>query len=141
MWKYVLALLIPVAAFGGGYYLASNKVVEVEKIVTKDKIVVQEKIVTRTIVRKPDGTVTETVKEEIRDTKEETIKKETEQSRGSSYADYRVGARYWVGSLSDVARPGYDRIGVSVGRRLVGPIWLDLEATKREAALGVSVTW
>lgn len=144
MWKYLIALLIPVLAFAVGYYYAPGKTVEVEKIVTKTDTVVKDHIVTRTVEIHSDGTRTEVTKEEDK-SKEETVNQkqtdtETKPISGSG-ENYRIGAKYWVGSTSDLQKPGYDHLGVSLGRRIIGPVWLDVEGNKREVAAGISVTW
>lgn len=155
MWKYIIALLIPIAAFGGGYYYGNQNVKVTEKTVTiqgDTKIVFKDRIVTKTIIRSPDGTVTET-------TKEEEISQETSSHTSSNMAStetsntgntkekYRIGANYWSRSPSDFIQPGNwsDRIGVSGSRRIIGPVWLDVEGRfgtrERQVAVGVSVTW
>lgn len=143
MWKVILPVILLLIAGGTGYYYGSQKPpVTIEKIVTRTEIV--EKIVTKSVERKPDGTVIETTKEEDR---HEAIKQEqgTTTKGGSGYAspDYRIGLRYWASSSDPVLEPRWNNIGVSLGRRIVGPVWADFEfkqkETKKEFALGFSV--
>lgn len=141
MWKIILPIVLLLMAAGGGYYYGSQKEpVVIEKVVTKTEI--QEKIITRTVIRRPDGTIEETTKEENR--KETSKQKEDTVAKGGtgrSNSDYRVGLRYWASSPIDAIQPGWDDAGVSLGRRVIGPVWLDLEANRKQMAMGVSVQW
>lgn len=144
-YKLLAILLVFLAAFGAGYYYAPTKTItqEVEKVVTRVDTQIVDHVITKTVERKPDGTTVETTTEE--DKKQTTEQKDTstvsKSTPGSTGPDYRIGARYWVGNAADVLRPGYDRIGISLGRRVLGPVWIDLEVNKKEVAFGIDVTF
>jgi hypothetical protein len=151
MWKYILALLIPIGAYAGGYYSASKQIevreVPVDRVVT----VVKEKIVTRTvtktIVRKPDGTVIETVTEEDKEQDKDHTKDDTESGTIARSLDlYRVGVGYRLGSVADAVRPPqWDAVDLSLSRRVAGPFWIDVGGhfvgERKDVILGVSVSW
>lgn len=145
MWKYIIALLIPIAAFSGGYYYGSGNVIT--KIVeTKGETVtvVKDRIITRTVVRHPDGTVTETTKEEeINHNTTSTTTVRDNSTIPKARADYRLGAQYWVGSISDAGGWNNDHLGITGSRRVWGPVWVDASARpfgpKKEISLGLAM--
>ena len=139
-WKYILALVLVVAAFGGGYY--SHKPQDVIKI--QDKIV--EKIVTveteakqktqrndkvTTIVTKKDGSITKTIvdhtvkTENEQKTKQETLAKEETKTETikttppSAQPQWSLGVD-WTPRLDPQF---YYPTGVELGRRVLGPVW------------------
>ncbi len=93
--------------------------------------------VTRTVL--PDGTVTETTKTEDR----KGSKEKTEQKSTPALAQYSVGAKYWLNRDLLRGSIGVGNTEVEVGRRLLGPVWIDagvrMDITKPEVSLGLHV--
>lgn len=149
MWKIGLALIVLIGAFGGGYYYGSGNVIT-NTVTVKGDTVTQtvDHVVTQIVEKKPDGTVTTTTK-----TEEVAAHTETKESQTATQtvpasvgASYKVGAEYWansVNSLGDWNRP--DNYSVYLSRRMVGPLWGDVQVrptgSQKSVALGLSVEW
>ena len=112
----------------------------VEKVVYRDRVVEKG----TTTIKKPDGTVitkeTEKTKESERtdDRSSHEVLVATAPVEGN---DYSAGVSYRVTSQTDITSPESRNIGVTVGRRLIGDVWLQIEATQRDMTMGVAVHW
>jgi len=131
-----------------------EKVVTVDKVVYVDVVRVEKRDVVRTVrVTSPDGTVreeTETDRTTVGEAakvvervafKDKTVEKEVIKDRPVRN-DWHVG----VGVSSPLALPLTPTYSITVDRRIIGPVWLGIEARsdfRRPAELGarLSVTF
>lgn len=148
-WKTVTCVAAVLLAFAGGRYSNPAKVTEVERVVYKDRIV--EKIVekrveveaktkvvyrTKVITQEGETRIVEVEKEDTHkdtnvaiDTNKDTTKEGTaEKTKVTEYAkpQWKIGALVGY-DFSPV--PGLDiahglTLGVTVERRLIGPVWI-----------------
>lgn len=144
----LLALLVGLlAAFGGGYYYGSGQVVTNTVTQKGDTVTVtKDHVITQIVETHADGTSTTTTKTEEVSTNQKSQTSEVSRNvspGAASGPNYRLGAQYWVGSISDVTKGKSDQLGITGSRRLLGPVWLDGEVRpfgdKKEVAVGASV--
>lgn len=137
----ILGLVTATCCFAAGYWLADRKA-PLEHTVFKDRVVVQHSekhddivTVTERRVTKPSGIVTETKTTQIDKsvsivTRSEHVK-ETIVSKPQNAPQYALGLTY---------RPEDKAVGVTLGRRLLGPVWGELQVNqRREWQLGIRV--
>jgi hypothetical protein len=146
--KYTLALILVLASGGLGYYLGSGNVRVEEKIV-KEKGEVQirevEKVVTITKIVRPDGTVEETRREEdkTRDEKQKSSNTEILSSKEPMQSQYSLGLsfRSEYSEMQNIIRESrmLENYTVDLGRRILGPIWVEVGAGSEQYTLGVRV--
>lgn len=142
------ALVVLLIAYAAGYFEGAGQVrtVTVEHVVEKQgdtQVVYRDHIITVTKEVDPDGkeittTKTEQVAEhEDQKTEESVEDKKTEVTPAEK--NYSLGLLYNA-RLGDLL-PGPSRVELDGGRRLLGPIWLDLHVVpvEREAAIGFRV--
>lgn len=130
--KILLALAVLVGAYLAGRAHAP-KPLTVEKVVEVEKIVEVAKIVTKKEIIKPDGTVIKVDKVEDKKVAKES-KQEAIKTAPVPLPDFRVGGTVQIGK----DKPAYE---IEIGRRLVGPVWGELEydITRREVSVGLSL--
>lgn len=144
--KYILGLLALLVSAGAGYYLGTGNVQIEEKVIVKqgeDKIQIVERVVTRTVTIKPDGTRTET--ETTKDVTRDEQHSDTELSKDKTVtpilAQYSLGIRFSA-DYKDIANiyndaQNKDNYTVQLGRRLLGPVWIEAGVGVVDYSLGV----
>lgn len=117
-------------------HVIQDRNIQVDHTVVKDRSVV----VTRTV--HPDGTTTETT--ETRDhasTADHSSEiTHTEVIPAPSPAQYSLGIRYqsaYSELISQAASNPYKGLEVSAGRRILGPVWLELGGGVERVTLGI----
>lgn len=114
-----------------------------EHVVYKDRVVVKDHIVTKTVVKEVSGKITEVTKVEDKSGTKSDLKRsdiyDTRSivERQSSEPNYSVGVgmRHNFASSDPLSRtPEF-----TLGRRLIGGVWMRTTITKTDASVGVSV--
>ncbi len=139
--RWSLYIVFIAAAGATGYWqgLSNRKVVTIEHaaetlIEYRDRIVVHEKII------HPDGTIEE--RDTTHDTATDTHHTESDSSTTStpSLPEYAFGLRYdtkYSDLLPSIIRPDIGAAEVTVGRRILGPVWVEVGAGVQRFSLGV----
>jgi hypothetical protein len=133
MWKIILPVVLAIGLFAGGFYIGrGNKEVEIREIRTKGETVTKivDRIVTVTRTVHPDGTVEEKTTTENKDTNIKDKEKSTDRDSltSSNTSNYSLGVHYWIPLSSRILDPetySIKAVDVSIGRRLIGDIWVD----------------
>ncbi len=136
-WKPIAAVILVLSLIGGGMYL-KGKMTESE--LSEMKTESSEVVTTRIVETRPDGTRIETT--ENRAIKKTEGKREEKRVRAEkTESKYRVGV-YGVKKIDEaVTTPKKPDYGISAGKRLLGPIWVDgaYNFGTRDLQIGVSV--
>lgn len=139
--KILLAFLLLVAAFAGGFFLGKGEKQIVEHVTEgKERVVTKTRTVTVTKVIRPDGTIEEKTETKDSQADKETKKTETSKESKPALADYRVGAKYWLDGKT-IGDWQYRQVEVTGARRLLGDVWgeVGILPIKREVSVGLSV--
>lgn len=136
-----LYVILVAAAGATGYWqgVSNRKTITVEHtaqtlIEYRDRIVVHEKII------HPDGTIEE--KDTTREISEDTNHSESDREVTSTpvLPDYSLGIRYGS-TYSDLLRnslsPNPNSLELNIGRRILGPLWVEVGAGLERVTLGV----
>jgi hypothetical protein len=141
--------VVCVAIFFTGFYAGKgDREIQIqEKVVNKEaeaKTLFKDRIVTVTKIVKPDGTVIEQTKAEDKkinsDVKtQEASSEKTEISR-PALSNYSLGL-FGKKSLKDSPISATPNLGVSVGRRMIGELWLKVGVipAEKEASVGIEL--
>lgn len=142
--KYLVAILVGfgllAAAFGAGYYSHKPEV----QIITQRQIQQAEQLVKQIITKRskePDGTSTETITETlVSDTKTAASESQSiSQVQGAVRPDWSLGLKWRPQLEVDWSVP----VGVEVGRRVVGDVWVtgEYQWDRGTMLLGVRYEW
>lgn len=146
MWKVIVALVVALALFGAGYYLGHGQIEIITREI-KGETVTQTvtKVVTVERIVHPDGTVQQRTitRDEDRNQESKTNTKQQVTTNSKSYIpNYSIGIRYWANYsnlLADSTSLETSRLELSIGRRLLGNLWLEAGARTNSASLGLRV--
>lgn len=162
----VLVIAFSAVFYAGWNYGKGNVVHDVQTVTVEKRVEVQgetkveyrDRIVTVTKTVLKDGTTTETTKteEKAKETSHETVEHSitdstSKESKNGPAAPVQVGDRYSLGlryqpapsSIRSVttARDPY-AIGLQLGRRVIGPVWVDVGITgHRDVSIGIRIDW
>ena len=145
-----LGVLLLLGSFGGGYYMGTgNKEIQIqEKIIYKEqevKIEYRDRTVIKERTITPDGTITEREidRDVSKDTETHTSEKETDKSETtkSLLTNYSLGLRISI-DYNEIITPKSEALDVNnydviLGRRLIGPSWIELGGNLKHITLGV----
>lgn len=114
------------------------RTVGVEHTVYKDRVVTKE----ITKIASPDGTVitkeSETTKDSDRVADKDTS---SERQGGQVERNYSAGVLYRVTSSEDLTIPKASALGVRLGWRLIDGLWVQVDATQKDATVGLAIQW
>ncbi len=131
---------------GIGYYLGQgNKQIEIQKEYIKGETITEivEKTVTVEKIIRPDGTVEERTITENKNTNTDEKKTEISEStiKTIAQAQYSIGLQYHVDykELFESAKEykKLSRYEIIVGRRILGPAWVEIGSSTEQLTLGV----
>lgn len=139
--RWVLYVAFILAAGAAGYYQGKGTAeVRVVEHAAKTLIEYKDRIVTVTKTIRPDGTVTETTKTEDREKSVDSTVTDKSTVTIPVASNYSLGVRYqsaYFELISQAISNPYKGLEVSAGRRILGPLWLEVGAGIERITLGV----
>jgi hypothetical protein len=130
--------IVALAMFGLGYWQGKQGVpTSITEIKQEERVVYKDRIVTVIKTQKPDGTIVEETRTEDREGVKESSSNNKEQIAAKSPSQYKLGVSYQF-DYNELLEKDTAKVFVTGSRRIIGPVWLDVQASSKSSLLGIS---